>query len=242
MESIKIGNNSNAFVFDEIESYTTNVFLIEKKSKIFIIDTFCGSDSMAPIKKILENKPSNKEVIIINTHFHWDHVWGNSSFKANTIISHELCRELLEKNWQEQLVRNKKYISGNVEKHLPNVTFKEKISFHDEGLEIFYSPGHTIDSISIFDQDEKILYVGDNLEKPIIYVENKDIETYTKTLEKYLDYKPNKIIASHTLDLTDENIYQTIKYLSDLENGDIIEFETEYTRKVHAENYNLIHG
>jgi hydroxyacylglutathione hydrolase len=242
MENIRIGNNSNAFVYDNIESYTTNVFLIEKNSKIFIIDTFCGPDSIVPIKKIIENNKNDKEVIVINTHFHWDHVWGNCSFKENTIISHEFCRELLEEHWEEQLKRNEKYILGNVEKCLPNVTFKDNISFPNEGIEIFHSPGHTIDSISIFDREEKILYVGDNLEKPIIYVEDKDIETYITTLKKYLTYKADKIIASHTLNLTEEDIYQTIKYLRDLKNGDKIEFDTEYMRKIHNGNFNFIHG
>ena len=242
MENIKISKNCNAFIYNNIESYTTNVFLIEKRSKIFLIDTFCGPDSMMPIKKILECEYNNKEVIVINTHFHWDHVWGNSSFKENIIISHELCRELLDKYWEDQLKKNEKYILGNIEKYLPNLTFKENMNFHNEGIEIFYSPGHTVDSISIFDHDEKILYVGDNLEKPIIYVENNDIKTYIKTLKKYLDYKPEKIIASHTLNLTEENINQTIKYLNDLKNGNKIEFETEYMRKIHIENYNLIHG
>lgn len=239
MESIQISKNCNVFIYDNIESYTTNVFLIEKKSKVFLIDTFCGADSMIPIKKVLEY--NNKEVIVINTHFHWDHVWGNSSFKGNIIISHETCRELLDKCWEDELKKNEKYILGNVEKYLPNLTFKTSINFHNEGIEIFYSPGHTIDSISIFDHDEKILYVGDNLEKPIIYVENNDIETYVKTLKTYLDYKPNKIMAGHSLNLTEENINETIKYLNDLKNGHEIHFETEYMRKIHMENYNLIH-
>lgn len=242
MENVKVSKNCDAFIYNDLEIYTTNVFLIEKKSKIFLIDTFCGSDSMMPIKEIIKHKYNNKEVIVINTHFHWDHVWGNSSFKENIIIGHEQCRELLDKYWEEQLKKNEKYILGNVEKYLPNVTFKENINFNNEGIEIFYSPGHTVDSISIFDHDEKILYAGDNLEKPIIHVENNDIETYIKTLKKYLDYKPKKITASHTLNLTEKDIYQMIEYLNDLKNGNKIEFETEHMRKIHMENYNLIHG
>lgn len=242
MENIKISKSCNVFIYNDVETYTTNVFLIEKKSKIFLIDTFCGPESMVPIKKILADKYDSKEVIVINTHFHWDHVWGNSSFKKNIIISHKLCRELLDKYWEEQFNKNEKYILGSVEKSLPNLTFKESINFHDEKIEIFYSPGHTVDSISIFDHDEKILYVGDNLEKPIIYVENNDIETYIKTLKKYLDYKPKKIMAGHTLDLVEKDIHETIKYLNDLKNGNRLQFETEYMRKIHMENYYMIHG
>lgn len=242
MKNEKISKNCNVFIYNELKDYTTNVFLIEKKSKIFLIDTFCSPDSMEPIKKILADKYDDKEVIVVNTHFHWDHVWGNSSFKENVIISHELCRELLDKHWEEQLEKNKKYMSGNVEKTLPNLIFKGSISFPNEGIEIFYSPGHTVDSISIFDYDEKILYVGDNLEKPIIYVENNDIETYIKTLKRYLDYRPRKIMAGHTLNLNEEDINKTIKYLNDLKNDNKIQFETDYMRKVHEENYSVIHG
>lgn len=239
MKNQKISKNCNVFTYNEIETYTTNVFLIEKKSKVFLIDTFCGPHSMEPIKKILKDKYNSKDVIVINTHFHWDHVWGNSSFKENIIISHELCRELLDENWKDQLEKNKKYVLGNIEKVLPTLTFNEKINFNDEGIEIFYSPGHTIDSISIFDQDEKILYVGDNLEKPIIYVENYDIELYIKTLKRYLDYKPKNIMAGHTLNLNEEDINNTIKYLKDLKNGNKLQFETEYMKKIHMENYNI---
>lgn len=242
MKNQKISKNCNAFIYNELETYNTNVFLIEKKSKVFLIDTFCGPHSMKPIKKILEDNYNSKDLIVINTHFHWDHVWGNSSFKDNIIISHELCRELLDKNWEEQLKENEKYILGSVEKFLPNFTFKESINFHNEGIEIFYSPGHSADSISIFDHDEKILYVGDNLEKPIIYVENDDIESYIKTLKRYLDYKPKKIMAGHTLDLNEEDINKIIKYLNNLKNGNKLEFETEYMRKIHMKNYYMIHG
>lgn len=241
MEKQKISKNCNVFTYNELETYTTNVFLIEKGSKIFLIDTFCGSNSMEPIKRMLKDKYKDKEAIIVNTHFHWDHVWGNSSFKNNTIISHELCRDLLNKHWEEQLNENKKYIFGNVEKVLPNLTFKECINFPEEGIEIFYSPGHTVDSISIFDHDKKILYVGDNLEKPIIYVEHNDVDTYIQTLNTYLTYKSTKIMAGHTLNLTEKDIYETIKYLDDLKNENKFEAKSEYMRKVHQQNYRFIH-
>lgn len=241
MKIEKISDDSAAFIFDQLETYKTNVFTIERKSKIFLIDTFCGMESMDLIKQTL-GKKFNKEIIIINTHFHWDHVWGNCAFKNSIIISHKLCREFLNKHWEEQLKGNRKYISGNSEKTLPNVTFEKIIKFENENIEIFYTPGHTLDSISVFDCYNKILYVGDNLEKPIIYVENNDIKMYIDTLEKYLSMKPEKIMAGHTLYLNKKDIFNTIKYLQDLRDGKNIEFEDEYIRNVHKENFNFINN
>jgi len=242
MKTQSISQNATAYIYDSVESYLTNVFFIEHESKIFIIDTFCGSESMAPILNRLSNNSYNKEVVVINTHFHWDHVWGNCSFKDGNIISHEMCRELLDKLWETQIIENRKYITGIADKYLPNITFEEKIMFHNEGMELFHSPGHTPDSISIFDHNEKILYVGDNLEKPIIYVEDADILTYINTLKNYLNYKPKKIVAGHTLNLTKQDIFNTIEYLKRLSTGKEMYFESEYMRKVHEQNLSVVHN
>lgn len=237
-----ISHDATVYIYDSIESYLTNVFFIEHESKIFIIDTFCGSESMEPILNRVNNNCGNKKVVVINTHFHWDHVWGNCSFKEKDIISHEMCRDLLDQLWEVQINKNKKYITGIAEKCLPNITFKEKIMFHNEGIELFHSPGHTEDSISIFDHNEKVLYVGDNLEKPIIYVENADIATYINTLRNYLNYNPRKIVAGHTLDLTKQDIFQTIEYLKGLSTGKKMYFKSEYMRKIHEQNLCVVNN
>lgn len=240
MEIKTIGHNAAAYIYDSIEDYITSVFFIERESKIFIIDTFCGSHSMIPIIERIKNNSNEKEVVVINTHSHWDHFWGNCSFRENDIISHELCRKLMDQSWEAQINENRKYISGLAEKHLPNITFTEKLIFHNEGIELFYSPGHTIDSISVFDHNESILYAGDNLEKPIVHVEDADILTYINTLEKYLSYKPRKIVASHTLNLTQEDIFDTIQYLKDLATGKEINFQSEHMKKIHDQNLRIV--
>lgn len=239
MKIQKINNSAAVYTYDELESCSTNVFLIERESKIYIIDTYCGSNSMIPILNAIENIPEYKELIVINTHFHWDHVWGNCSFKGSKIISHELCRELLDRHWETQINKNKAYISGIAEKTLPNLTFKERMFFQSDGIELFYSPGHTADSISIFDHSEKILYAGDNLEKPLIYVENAEISTYIRTLENYMNYHPRKVMAGHTLDLTEADIIDTIEYLKALSDGKEMYFEEVYKNQIHKQNLKM---
>jgi hydroxyacylglutathione hydrolase len=240
MNICKIAANAVAFSYNNIEDFTTNVFLIETSSKFFVMDTYCGSDAIKPILEEINLSSKNKEIIVINSHFHWDHVWGNISFAKKDIISHEICRKLLHEQWENQIKNNRRYILGRANKRLPNITFKEKMIFYDEGIELFYSPGHTIDSISLFDHNERVLYAGDNLEKPIIYVENNDINTYIKSLENYLNYKPKKIVAGHSLDLKEEDIFSTIEYLKGLSEGREFTFKTDYERKIHYQNINMM--
>lgn len=174
MEVIKYGKRTTIVTFDELVNYKTSVFIIECPKRIYIIDTFGGTKSMNEVMKIINNY-ANKQIIVINTHSHWDHVWGNSVFKDEIIISCELTKKYIIENWNKEYSKNKKNIQGEAIQTLPNLTFEGKISFEEDGIQIFQTPGHTKDSISIYDRIENTLIVGDNLEKPIIYVENEDI-------------------------------------------------------------------
>lgn len=239
MDYHKISSQATVFTFDNIASYLTHVYLIEKPSRYYLLDTYCGIDSIMSALSASYISQA-KEMVVINSHFHWDHVWGNCAFKDKIIISHELCRESLDQFWEPQLEKNGEHQTGRVEKTLPNWTFTDRIMLHDDDLEIFHSPGHTQDSISIFDHQERILYVGDNLEKPIIYVESDDLQTYIHTLENYLTYEPQKIVSGHSLDLTEADIVETIKYLQALQAGEEVRFQGEYEKSIHEQNLQVI--
>ncbi|MBU1106833.1 MAG: MBL fold metallo-hydrolase [Candidatus Riflebacteria bacterium] len=236
MKERSITGNSIAFIYYEIPDFYTCVFLIEKKTRIFVIDTFCGSVSMEPVLKHIAKVCPEKEVIVVNSHFHWDHVWGNVAFKDKTIIGHRFCHEDLLSNWEHQINNHGQYISGEVDIVLPSLTFDKSIFFPDDQIEIFHSPGHTRDCISVFDHDEGSLYVGDNVEEPIIYVGDPDIETYVATLNHYLSLSTRKIFSSHTLEITDKEIQRTIDYLIKIKSGIDVDLDTAYERRVHSEN------
>jgi glyoxylase-like metal-dependent hydrolase (beta-lactamase superfamily II) len=240
MKRTELTRNTTAYLFDEIEDYYTCVFLIEKKSTIFVIDTFCGSISMEPILRHLARVGKGKQVIVVNTHFHWDHVWGNVAFQDRTIIGHRFCYEDLATSWQSQIDNRGRYRLGRVERVLPSLTFDQSLRFPAEKIEIFHSPGHTRDSISIFDHEEGALYVGDNVETPIIYVEAPDVDTYIQTLEHYLARSARKIFGSHTLEITPADIENSIDYLKKLKTGTGVEFRSEYEKTIHSQNLSML--
>ncbi|MDR2084300.1 MAG: MBL fold metallo-hydrolase [Bacteroidales bacterium] len=212
MQQKIISTKITAYVFDEIPDFLTYVYIIFAPKHNFIIDTFCGKDYMTEIINDISNRNSN-ENIIINTHFHWDHIWGNSAFEKSKIVAHKLCSELIEEKWDEMYEENKEYILGKLVKVLPNTTFENKLYFPEDNIIIFYSPGHTDDCISVFDTEEKILFAGDNLEKPQIFIESPNVNAYIESLKYYIKLNPKKIMAGHTIDLTINDIKETIKYL-----------------------------
>ncbi len=58
--------------------------------------------------------------------------------------------------------------------------------FAEEGVEFYFTSGHTEDSCSCFDHIDKTLFVGDNVESPVPHINELNVTAYVSTLEEYL--------------------------------------------------------
>ncbi|MBN1620471.1 MBL fold metallo-hydrolase [candidate division WOR-3 bacterium] len=180
-----------------LKNCPTNCYVLRAEKYNYIIDTGFGSESSEILLRVTDEK---KPIRVINTHFHWDHIWGNHVFKKEEIISSMKTAQYIDKYWDEMIELNKKYIRGKAEKFLPNVISEGEIKFSEDGVLIFPSQGHTKDGISVFYEREKILFVGDNIgddEINIVPELETDNEAYMKALKKYLSMDPFLILSGH---------------------------------------------
>lgn len=178
----------------------------------YIIDTGLGSLCVTPVLEYLGD--NHKPIIVINTHYHWDHVWGNSSFSDCTIISHKLCREKIAAKWDDMMDKKKQFIKGNVQMCLPNLTFEDTLYFPDDKIKIFYTPGHTIDCISVFDEEERVINVsdniGDSMDEIVPSIETSK-DAYIDTLLKYKKMEFDTCISGHNVILGKEVFDKILK-------------------------------
>ncbi len=228
MKTLKIGTRGVLFTFED--PYETSVFVINSKNYNFICDTFLGSDSMEKVKQYLkESGLSSKPIIVFNSHADYDHYWGNGSFKNALIIGHELCRKRIEEESEKDLKEFSEHKRGEVEITPPNIIFKEKIEFVEEGVEFYHTPGHTPDSSSCFDRIDKTLFVSDNIGL-LPYISNLEIATYAATLSKYLTRDARTIVTGHDGISTETSLIKgNLEYLKEfktLSNGFL-----EYSKK-----------
>ena len=164
----QIGNRNITFTSNESAASTVTTGIIRGVKHNFIIDTGTGGDCAQAMLDYLAAEGDALPIIVINTHSHWDHVYGNWKFegKALQIIAHKLCLELMNsRDWDfdvAELAKRGSIMLGEVHKHLPNVLIDAPLHFPDDGVLIFPNPGHSPDSISILDEVDKVLYVGDN--------------------------------------------------------------------------------
>jgi glyoxylase-like metal-dependent hydrolase (beta-lactamase superfamily II) len=145
-------------------------------------------------------KDSSKPLVLINTHYHWDHVWGNAYVQAIATISHTFCRQMIEEKWDEMLANCSMFIHGQAELKLPDLVFDRELYFPEDGIRLIYTPGHTIDTISILDEKEGVINmgdnIGDNMEQivPSLYC---DSSYYKDTLILYNELDFDTCISGH---------------------------------------------
>ncbi len=197
MKLRKIKNRGVLFTYDFF-GWDLNIYLIMGNKYNFLIDSGLGSLCIEPVTDYIKNQ--SKPLFVINTHYHWDHIWGNSSLKTCSIISHKLCRDIIEQQWEVMMKKNSQFCCGNVEICLPNMVFESEIYFPEEQIRIFHTPGHTIDGISVLDEQDKILHAGDNIGDTLDEIVpnlNCERDTYINTLMKYKEYDFELCLSGH---------------------------------------------
>lgn len=181
------------------QTYALNIGLILGDRYNYIIDTGFGSGSVEPVLAYLHG--NEKPIIVVNTHFHWDHVWGNWMFPNSIIIAHPMCRELMEFTWDAEIRKYADYIDKEARKLLPNLLINDSIYLPNDGIQIFHTPGHSEDCISIYDSIDKVLYAGDNIgdtNEDILPSIGTDAATFkTNVIDAYKQYDFEICISGH---------------------------------------------
>lgn len=181
----RVGSRGLLIRFDNIPGCFTNVYVIRTTKRNFIIDTGLGAGCAGIISEYLDPE---KSAIVVNTHYHWDHVWGNGSIGNVQIIAHASFPGLLRENWDAMYGKFNRYAEEPVIEKIPDILFDSTMIFPEDDLTLFHSPGHTVDSISVFDARDKVLMAGDNIGDdmdaivPSLFT---DKATFLKTLETY---------------------------------------------------------
>jgi glyoxylase-like metal-dependent hydrolase (beta-lactamase superfamily II) len=239
MDITKVGSRGELFTFYDI-GIATNVYVIYGQNHVYIIDTYLGPEVMQKVNEHIEKKAGNSTKVIINTHSHWDHIWGNSLYSSDLIIAHKRCRELIEEEGTAELDKYRQYEKGKVELVYPNMTFTDKIYFEEDSIILYYTPGHTDDCISVIDKADKVLYAGDNIERPIPYLSSIQLEKYVDTLKDYLNNEIDIVIGGHTGIEDKTLIEENLEYVSKVLKDEFIEISSKEFEEYHKVNLDFI--
>ncbi|NLZ26362.1 MAG: MBL fold metallo-hydrolase [Chloroflexi bacterium] len=165
-----------------------------------LIDTLMPEETPY-IKHFLESELMIPVRYVINTHHHADHSWGNCLFPDATIIGHDLCRHYMVERSTSALAEA---IEGGADfKDIcimpPDITVSNGSLFLRIGkkqIQIFSSPGHSDDSISVLLEEDKILFAGDSF-MPIPFFVGGDFDILLSTLQRFGEMSLENVIQGH---------------------------------------------
>ncbi len=157
--------------FEEVQS-----FLIKGETYSVLLDTGMGIGNIKPVvEQLVDGK-----VVVVNSHFHFDHVADNHRFDEVYLYNEANALKMMKAGCSIE------EMAYNVEKSMffgePPSSFDQQnyailpmepllvedghvFDLGDRKLQVIHTPGHTQDSIMLWDQANGLLFTGDSLYK-----------------------------------------------------------------------------
>lgn len=197
-----------------------NGLMIDSEVKV-LVDTGYGRSRIEEITK------SGEVEVIINTHYHMDHVFGNKFFPNAEIWAHTLDAPALRspKEFMAYTGLNENLgpdpflfpggpISCTVDRELMDEEFLE---FGTVRLQVIHIPGHTPGHIALFEPQSRVLFSSDvDLSHFGPWYGNlrSDPEMFRKSILRLIELNPKVLATSHGGIVTDNVSKRLQDYLN----------------------------
>ncbi len=193
----------------------TCIYLIEGTERNALIDA-AGPQEAEICTKKFEEMGITPDILIL-THSHWDHAAGTPVFQEK----YPNMEVMVGKHGIEALKNPKEFNEPfNEFPFLPDLESIERLTPLNDGdkidlggldLMIIETPGHTNCCISIFEPNNKVLFIGDSLGNiwtldlimPLIMPPEFSEEKYLATIDKVKNLDYNSLALAHYGILTD---------------------------------------
>jgi hydroxyacylglutathione hydrolase len=164
------------------------VFLMFGKERALLLDTGSRNGNIVPQIQLLvhrwlkRNNRTSIPLIIVHSHAHIDHVWGDGAlqamndpampvtFVAPTIEANKKFFNIT--NWPEQL---------------------SSVDLGDRIVDAIPAPGHEPSAVVFYDRQTAILFTGDNVYPGRLFIQ--DFAAYKKSNERLIKFTADKPVA-----------------------------------------------
>lgn len=172
-------------------------FLIEGEEKSLLFDSGLG---IGDIRAVVEGL-TDREVVVLNSHTHYDHVGGNHQFGTIYAMDTAFTRRNAQGAPPEALAGFVQ--DGWVWKPLPDgfsrsdyrtrpftisrfVVDGERIDIGGRILEVVATPGHAPDAICLLDREHRLLFTGDSFYLGPLYthLEGSDFDAFSNSANR----------------------------------------------------------
>jgi len=212
------------------DGWGANQGFVTTKEGAVVVDTgFTAGAARALIDEVKKKSPAPAR-LVVNTHDHSDHVFGNSLFDelSPIIMAHANCRSRLIEMGKERMngyrrfdPRLKSALKG-LRICPPRLTFQEEMDFMlgEKRIRLLHprKTAHTTGDTMVFLPDERVLFAGD-----VLWVryhpnlEDADIEGWLSALEGISKMRVDYIVPGHGPVTDKTSIAPLARYIRDFD-------------------------
>jgi cyclase len=232
MEIVRINSLITAFI-RPVEG--VNAGLIHTPKGMILVDTTSSPAEIKALLDALEVRPEEVR-LVINTHSHSDHTWGNQVFTC-PILGNRACFErmqsALKNEWSPAVFQS--YLS-DLEKTdpikaddfrstlkdlhitLPSKVFDERLEgeLGEVNYEVIHLGGHTPDLSVVWLPESRVLFASDLIfQGRYPYVFDADIPLWITRLKELLEFEASVVIPGHGVVCGEAEIVALRQYLQD---------------------------
>ena len=141
--------------------------------EVLVVDTRSSPAQAREILEDLGELRAGPVSVVVNTHGHYDHVFGNAQLRPAVIWGHERCKVMIETTGEEQLVALRREVPQLADELTevvldpPDQLFADAATIDLGGREIrlaYLGRGHTDNDVVLSVPDADVLCAGDLLE------------------------------------------------------------------------------
>lgn len=192
-----------------------NAGLVASGGRSVLVDTAATVARARSLRAAVARRAPGGPDIVVNTHFHGDHVFGNAQFSPGaTIVAHEQTRSDMAESGYSLCNLWPDVEWGEFELALPDETFQDSMSLQvgDLTVELWQiGPAHTASDVVAWVPDRRVLFTGDVVWSGVTpYVLMGSIEGSLKAIDRLRGLRPETVVCGHgpvggpeVLDLTE---------------------------------------
>ncbi len=208
--------NPRLYLMDE--GHMATGYIVIGDDKAAIIDTMNGYNDLYKVVRSITDKP----VIVINTHGHPDHIYGNIYFEEAYLNPKDNELALMFENEPEFKDQIQKY--GLSMPPFKPISGGDVIDLGGKTLEVYDLPGHTPGGIVLLLKEDRILFTGDSVNHHLWMMLDgcPGLSEFIKALDDvmFLENEADVILHGHAASFDDISLLRCMRQgITDIING-----------------------
>lgn len=163
-ELTKVADGVHAWLQPDGGWCLSNAGVIVDGDEVAVIDTAATEPRARRLAAAVGTLSDAPVRLVINTHFHGDHTFGNHLFARAAVIAHEACRSEAANAGLGLCGLWPEVEWGSVRLTLPTMTYRDRMTLHVGGIDVrLHHPGpaHTVTDTVVWLPDQGVLFTGD---------------------------------------------------------------------------------